>query len=101
MEKDMNKVGRYFLNVALGLDHFANAAIWGGSAQETISSRIGRIKEANGGKVPWSRPWPRIMDWALDKLQKDHCIRAIERNDLQQIHDESVFDGDVDTGVHK
>lgn len=87
----MNKVGRYFLNIALGIDQLGNT-LWGGSPDETISSRLGRIKIAHGGKIPWSRPWPKVMDWALDKIQKDHCEKAVEYDEYQQIKKEAVFD---------
>ena len=93
----MNKVGRYFLNIALGLDQLGNT-FWGGSPDETISSRLGRIKEANGGTIPMTRPWARALSWCLDKIQKDHCEQSIEHDELQQIRDESVFDGNVGTG---
>jgi len=93
----MNKIGRYFLNIALGVDQLGNT-LWGGSPDETISSRLGRIKNANGGKIPWSRPWPLVMDWFLDKLQKDHCRLAVERDEVEQIRTESIFDGTADTG---
>ena len=89
----MKKIKQYFYNVLIGLDQFGNS-LWGGSPDETISSRLGRIKTANGGEIPWTRPWPKIMDWALDKIQKEHCIKAIEENEFEQIKNESVFDGE-------
>ena len=92
-----NKIGRYFLNIALGLDQLGNT-FWGGCHDETISSRLGRIKTANGGKIPWSRPWPKIMDWALDKIDKNHSIKSIEKDEFKQIKEESVFDKDIGIG---
>jgi hypothetical protein len=92
----MNIVGRYFLNIALGLDQFANTFA-GGEPDETISSRLGRIKEAHGGKIPAYRPLACFLDWGLDKIQEDHCIRAIERDEFPKIREDSVFDGNEDT----
>lgn len=91
----MNKVGRYFLNIALGLDQLGNT-LWGGSPDETISSRLGRIEKHYGGrdKIPWYRCGARFLNWALDKIQKDHCENAIEHDEETQIHAESVIDGD-------
>jgi hypothetical protein len=81
---------RWGLNIALGFDQLGNT-IWGGCPDETISSRLGRIKEKNGGKIPWYRP-ARYLAWALDKIQKDHCENAIEHDEEQEIENESVFD---------
>lgn len=92
----MNKIGRYFLNVALGVDQLGNT-LWGGSPDETISSRLGRLKMANGGTIPMTRPWARALSWCLDKIDKDHCRRSIEADEITQITTESVIDGDVYT----
>ena len=90
-------IGKYILNNLLSLDRLGNTAIWLGSSKETISSHIGRIKEANGGKIPWYRPWPKIMDFALDKIDKNHSIDAIERDELDHIREDSLIDGGIDT----
>ena len=92
----MNIVARYFLNVAIGLDQFANT--WaGGCPDETISSRLGRIKEAHGGKIPWTRPLAKVIDWGLNGIDKNHSIDAIEHDEKGEIRRESVFDGKIDT----
>ena len=52
-----------------------------GDPDETISSRIGRIKRKHGGKIPLTRPVSRCLDWALDKIDKDHCINSIEEDE--------------------
>lgn len=92
----MNIAEKYLLNVAIGLDQFLNT-VWGGTPDETISSRIGRIKEANGNKIPWNRPVVKFIEAGLNKLQKDHCINAIERDEFEEIKEHSVVDGKVDT----
>lgn len=96
----MNKVARYFLNVALGLDQLGNALL-AGCVDETISSRLGRIKAAHGGKIPWSRPWARMLDAGLDVIDRDHSIKSIEKDEFAQIRAESVWDGDIGTAEQK
>jgi hypothetical protein len=87
----MNAVCRYLLNIAIGIDQFGNT-LWGGQPDETISSRIGRIKTANGGKVPWTRPLVKIIDAGLNVIDKNHSIEAIEHDEFEQTKRESVFD---------
>jgi hypothetical protein len=94
----MNPVVRYLLNLALGLDRLGNA-ICGGSSGETMSSHMGRIKEAHGGSIPWTRPFAKIVDAGLNVLQKDHSEHAIERDEFNQIREESVID--ATTGLPK
>ena len=91
----MNSVQKYFGNVMIGFDQLFNTW-WGGCPDETISSRLGRLKEANGGKIPWYRPLPKAIDCFLDRLQKNHSLISIERDELNKIKNESVFDGQYD-----
>lgn len=96
----IQSVGRYFLNVALGLDQLGNT-ILAGCVDETVSSRLGRIKTANGGKIPWSRPWARMLDAGLDIIDRDHSRKSIEKDEFAQIRAESVWDGDIGTEEKK
>ena len=68
---------KYLLNIAIGFDQFVNT--WfGGDRDETISSRIGKIKRKHGGKIPWNRPIAKIIDAGLDEIDPGHSIDAIE-----------------------
>lgn len=91
----MNNIARYFLNIALAVDRLGNT-IAGGASQETISSRLGRIKEANNGVIPWHRPIAKVIDAGLDCLQRRHSLRSIDRNSINDIMDDSIIDGRVD-----
>jgi len=73
----MGKLGKWALNVLIGIDQLANA-LTGGDPDETISSRLGKIKSKHGGEIPWYRPLSRIVDWGLDKIDPGHSIDAIE-----------------------
>ncbi len=67
------------LRVLLAVDQLGNA-LAGGHEDETISSRLGRHKRANGGTVPW-RTWfglARLLDEALDLIDPNHSLDAIE-----------------------
>jgi len=76
----MKKIGRYIINVLISLDQFGNSILCG-DPDETISSRIGRIKKKWGGQIPWGRPVTRITDWCLDKIDPNHSIDAIEEDE--------------------
>ena len=70
----------WFMNVLIGIDQLGNA-ITGGDPDETISSRIGKIKRKHGGTIPWSRPLIKIIDRGLDSIDPNHSIDAIEEDE--------------------
>lgn len=70
----------YLLGVLIGIDQLGNALAYG-DPDETISSRIGRIKRRHGGQVPRRYLVARILDRVLDRIDPGHCIDAIERED--------------------
>jgi len=71
---------KYMLNILIGLDQFGNS-ILGGDPDETISSRLGKLKIRHGGSIPWYRPLSKIVDWGLDKIDPNHSIDAIEEDE--------------------
>lgn len=73
------KLTRYLVNILVGVDQLGNA-LFAGDPDETISSRIGRLKRRHGGKIPWSRPVPKILDWVLDKIDNNHTTEHIEED---------------------
>ena len=73
-------IGKWLLNILISIDQLGNA-IAGGDPDETISSRIGKLKVKHGGKIPWSRPVSRVIDWGLDKIDPNHSIDAIEADE--------------------
>ncbi len=76
----MKKIGKYLLNVAIGLDQLLNT-LGGGDPDETVSSRIGKMKIGYGGVVPWRRPLLKIIDFSLETIDKNHSINAIEKDE--------------------
>lgn len=52
------------------LDHFVNATVCDGLAWESISSHAWRERH---------RLWSRLVIWATNLLQQDHCRRANKR----------------------
>jgi len=74
--------GRYIFNNLIALDQTWNART-GGDPDETISSRIGKIKRNHNGKIPWTHPLARIIDAGLEEIQTGHCINAIEEDEGQ------------------
>jgi hypothetical protein len=68
---------QYVFNLFIGLDQFLNV-ITCGDPDETVSSRLGRIKRANNGKIPWRRPMAKLTDKLLDVIQPGHSLNAIE-----------------------
>ncbi|MCK9389864.1 MAG: hypothetical protein M0Q22_15925 [Sulfuritalea sp.] len=57
------------MHIAIGFDQLVNAAT-GGSEDETISSRAGRLRREGRG-------WACVLCWVLDKLETGHCERSI------------------------
>lgn len=53
----------------------------GQSEDETISSSLGKLKESRGGKIPWRYPVAKLVDWGLDKIDKNHSVDAIEHDE--------------------
>lgn len=70
-------IGRYLLNILISLDQLGNSLLLG-DPDETVSSRLGRIKRKWGGRIPWSRPVSKVVDWLLDRIDPNHTLDAIE-----------------------
>jgi len=73
-------LGRYFMNLLLAFDNTLNALL-GGDRDETISSRLGRIKRHHGGAIPWRRPLAKATDWVLDRIDPGHSLKSIEEGE--------------------
>ena len=76
----MTRMKKYWINLALAFDQLWNA-MWGGDRDETTSSRIGRVKLANGGKVPRHRILMRYLDKVLEAIDPGHSVDAIEKGE--------------------
>jgi len=68
-------VGRYIVNILVAIDQLANAILFG-DPDETISSRLGKMKL--GGRLNF---WGRLIDWFLSKLDPNHTIKSIEEDE--------------------
>jgi hypothetical protein len=68
-------VKRYIWNILISIDQLCNAVL-GGDPDETMSSRMGKHL-ANHDKCPVCN----FLCWLLNKIQKDHCIKAIESDE--------------------
>lgn len=86
----MKMLGKYVLNVLIGIDQAFNA-VMGGDPQDTYSGRLGKLKKKHGGLIPWYRPFPKLIDWALDKIDPNHSIDAIEGDALRRERDDSII----------
>ena len=73
-------IGKWLLNILISIDQLGNT-ITGGDPDETISSRIGKMKVKHGGRIPWYRPLSKVVDWGLDKIDPNHSIDAIEQDE--------------------
>lgn len=77
-------MGRYLLNVLIGIDQLANA-LCGGCPDETISSRLGKMARGDYGPI-W-RAVTAPLRWAVDAVfrvvfrQSDHCRSHIEEDE--------------------
>ena len=76
-------IGRYALSVLIGLDQMTQvitSPIMSGKVgdpDETISSRLGRMKLKYGGKIPRWRLLSKLIDTVVDKIDPGHSINAI------------------------
>ena len=68
---------RYLYNLCYSIDQFCNTVL-GGDPDETISSRLGKLRRRNLGVIPWSRPVSRAVAALLDALDPGHCNDSIE-----------------------
>lgn len=68
---------RYVRGVLIGFDQFANS-IAGGDVDETISSRLGKIKRAHDDVMPWAHPLAKVIDWGLEKIDPGHSLDSID-----------------------
>lgn len=73
-------IAKYLLNIAISIDQLFNTVL-GGDPDEVYSSRLGKLKLRHGGSIPWSRPFAKIIDWGLDKIDPGHSIDAIEEDE--------------------
>jgi len=73
--------GRYIYNLFLTLDQSLNTLL-GGSADESISGRLGRAVES-GTPKRGVKTAAKVVDWLALKLfkQDDHCVSSIEPED--------------------
>lgn len=74
------KIGKYIVNVLYAVDQLGNA-LSGGDPDETISSRLGKMKADYGGVIPWRFPLARIIDKVLNDIDPNHSIDAIEKDE--------------------
>jgi hypothetical protein len=65
------------MNVLISLDQLGNSLTLG-DPDETISSRIGRIKVKWGGRVPWRRPVAKLTYTIFELIDPGHFEQAIE-----------------------
>lgn len=79
-------IKQYILNLLYSLDQMCNTILLG-DPDETISSRIGKLKRSCGGKIPWRYPVCKIVDWFLDCVDANHSIEAIE----EEVGDKAIL----------
>ena len=73
----MKTLWRYILNNLIAIDQLINV-IFGGAADETLSSRLGRHRKTNKVAEFFARIVDFIFFW-----EKHHTIKSIEPEDRQ------------------
>lgn len=73
------RIGRYLKNNFIAADQ-ALGALVGYDPDETISSHLGKLEDEPGG-IPRNRPVARMLAWTLNKIQRNHCHNAIEKDE--------------------
>ena len=91
MSKALRFLRKKTFNVLIGVDQFANVLLLG-KPDETISSRVGRAYLK--GK-PLAKPARAIIDTLFLPFGKDHCVKAIEWEELEKTRTEAGLLTDV------
>jgi len=73
-------IKKWLVNILIGIDQLGNSILMG-DPDETISSRLGKMKLHYGGTIPWRRPLSKIVDYGLDKIDSNHSVDAIEHDE--------------------
>lgn len=68
------------MNLLIAIDQFGNT-LTGGDPDETISSRLGKLKLRYGGTIPWRRPLAKVIDWGLERIDPHHSVDAVEEDE--------------------
>ena len=55
----------------IAIDQFVNAAVFGGWADETLSSRA------------WRNNWNKPIDWLFRPIEKNHCYESYVSEQLR------------------
>lgn len=82
-------------NILIGIDQLGNTILpvlpwpltWPGvgAPDETISSTLGKLKAAHGGKIPWRWPFAKLIDWGVDKIDPNHSLESIEADEGENL----------------
>ena len=67
-------VKKYIWNILISIDQFLNTLAFG-DPDETISSRMGKHLAKH------DCPFCNFMCGLLNKIQKDHCVKSIEKDE--------------------
>lgn len=62
----------YIWRLLISIDQFFNT-LFGGDPDETISSRAGKKKD--------EKKWAKVLCYALDKIDHNHCEESIEKDE--------------------
>jgi hypothetical protein len=71
MNKYLNKLKQYLLNILILLDEALNTILFFGDPRETMSSRIGKYATKK-------QAWACFLCKILDAIDKRHCATAQE-----------------------
>ena len=83
----MTRMGRWTMSVLLGIDQLGGVLLSPlmfyrvHNPDETISSRLGKLKRDNGMRIPWKYPIAKVIDAGLELLDPGHSIGAIEEDE--------------------
>ena len=80
----LTPIGRYLVNVLIGLDQLVGVIFWNSDPDETISSRLGKTKRRFGGRIPWRHPLQKVIDAGLEMIDPGHSIDSIEDDEGSQ-----------------
>ena len=96
-----SSVGRYSLSILIGIDQLVQVIMSPimsgkiGDPDETISSRLGKMKLKYGGTIPWFHPLAGFIDWGCNKIDPGHSLDAIEPTEGEAISNVEIVVRDL------
>jgi len=76
----VSKLKKYFWNILISIDQFVNT-VFGGSPDETISSRLGKWAKNGKNKQGIRKYIYKVVNFIVEIFEKNHFKKSIEEDE--------------------